>query len=91
MHVVTELFKKKNVSTRISYLIVIAMLLQVYRHDISCILTQKKMPEKDNFILNTLSYVSDLKITSTDGRPEKEGKGILEILSLSEETYMLYC
>ena len=33
-------------STRISYLIVIAMLLQVYRHDISCILTQKKMPEK---------------------------------------------
>lgn len=30
------------------------------------------MPEKDNFILNTLSYVSDLKITSTDGRPEKK-------------------
>lgn len=30
------------------------------------------MSEKDNFILNTLSYVSDLKITSTDGRPEKK-------------------
>ena len=38
--------KKKNVSTRISYLIVIAMLLQVYRHDISCILTQKKCRRK---------------------------------------------
>lgn len=49
------------------------------------------MPEKDNFILNTLSYVSDLKITSTDGRPEKKDKELLEILSLSEETYMLYC
>ena len=49
------------------------------------------MPEKDNFILNTLSNVSDLKITSTDGRPEKKDKGLLEILSLSEETYMLYC
>lgn len=47
MHVVTELFKKKkNVATRISYLIVIAMLLQVYRHDISCILTQKKCRRK---------------------------------------------
>lgn len=34
----------------------------------------EKMPEKDNFILNTLSYVSDLKITSTDGRPEKKAK-----------------
>lgn len=34
----------------------------------------EKMPEKDNFILNTLLYVSDLKITSTDGRPEKKAK-----------------
>lgn len=93
MHVVTELFKKKkNVSTRVHFL------SHRHRHVVAGISSRyilyfnaEKMPEKDNFILNTLSYVSDLKITSTDGRPEKEGKGILEILSLSEETYMLYC
>lgn len=90
MHVVTELFKKKKrvhshfLSHRHRHARIVSSRYILY-------FNAEKMPEKDNFILNTLSYVSDLKITSTDGRPEKEGKGILEILSLSEETYMLYC
>ena len=76
MHVVTELFKKKkNVSTRVHFL------SHRHRHVVAGISSRyilyfnaEKMPEKDNFILNTLSYVSDLKITSTHGRPEKKVK-----------------
>ena len=76
MHVVTELFKKKkNVSTRVHFL------SHRHRHVVAGISSRyilyfnaEKMPEKDNFILNTLFYVSDLKITSTDGRPAKKAK-----------------
>lgn len=72
MHVVTELFKKKK---RVHS----HFLSHRHRHVVAGISSRyilyfnaEKMPEKDNFILNTLSYVSDLKITSTDGRPEKK-------------------
>lgn len=49
------------------------------------------MLENDNFILNILLYVSDLKIILIDGCLEKKDKGLLEILSLFEEIYMFYC
>lgn len=92
MYVVIELFKKKKKCVYLYFLfycycyVVVGILLWYILY-----FNVEKMLEKDNFILNILLYVSDLKIILIDGCLEKEGKGILEILSLFEEIYMFYC
>lgn len=91
MYVVIELFKKKKcvylyfLFYCYCYVVVGILLWYILYFNV------EKMLEKDNFILNILLYVSDLKIILIDGCLEKEGKGILEILSLFEEIYMFFC